>query len=95
MDSAVRKGFLTLSSKLQTKYSIQNIDGAELINAIFGQKGISKLEFKDKEGIRSLLSGMFSVFRNNYMHTLENTENNEISIILMINTLILMIDKLE
>ena len=95
-DSAVRKSFLTLTERLRSKYNIpKNKDGVELINLIFGKSGKSKINSSEKESLRDLLSGFYGVFRNDFMHTLQNKERTEISIIYMINTLLTILKDLE
>lgn len=95
LDSAVRKSFVLLSERLRNKYNIpKGVDGTELVNRVFGKKGESKLDDSERENFRNLLSGMYGLFRNDYMHN-SNDGEEALSIVHMINTLLLRIEKLE
>ena len=98
-DSAVRKCFIVLTEKLrQTFYIREEKDGENLVNLIFGKEGNERLKLseKEKQSIRNLISGFYSLYRNKYAH------NNIISdlpkarsIVEMANTIILEIDAIS
>lgn len=95
-DSAVRKAFLTLTERLRSKYKIsKDKDGLELISLIFGKNGISTIDIHEKESIRNLLSGLYGVFRNDFMHNLINKKKTEVSTIYMINTVLHLLNEIE
>ena len=96
LDSAVRKAFLTLTERLRTKYNIgKKRDGIDLINRIFGNSGCSKLTSSEKESMRNLLAGMYGIFRNDFMHSLNNKKETEISAIHMVNTILNLLDDID
>jgi hypothetical protein len=70
-DSAVRKAFVILKTRLARKYTIaDDLDGPELVNRIYGRAGHPLLQMTDSErqAARDLLSGLYGVFRNKYAH---------------------------
>jgi len=70
-DSAVRKGFIILKERMVKTFGADSSrDGRELVNQVFGQKGllVGKLEDSEREAMRNLLDGLFGVFRNAYGH---------------------------
>ena len=96
LDSAVRKSFLVLSHRLRKEFGVSTeIDGIELVNYIFGNKGVSTLPSKEKEAVRNLLAGMYGVFRNDFMHNLVNKKETEFATILMINTILKLMYNLD
>ncbi len=96
LDSAVRKAFLTLTERLRAKYNIgNNRDGLDLINQIFGKSGCSKLTSSEKESMRNLLAGIYGVFRNDFMHSLNNKRTTEVSTIYMVNTILNLLDDFD
>lgn len=98
-DSAVRKAFIILTEKLRSKFNIpQNTDGKDLINSIFGKSGQASIAMPSdhRESLRDLLSGMYGVFRNRYMHSNQVEWSYEADIIVgMINILIYRIDSID
>lgn len=96
LDSALRKGFLVLTTRLRTKYDMpKDKDGVDLVNSIFGKSGKSKTDIKEKESFRDLLSGLYGVFRNDYMHNLKMEKETEFAALLMINTMLFMLEKIK
>lgn len=91
-DSAVRKAFVVLTERLRKIFSQPpDIDGCELVNNIFGGKGIliNKIGKEERESLRNLLDGMYGTYRNKYMHNdLESNINEAEAIISMINLMI-------
>jgi len=71
-DSAVRKAFVILKTRLASKFSLsEKIDGPDLVNKIFGKASHSLLTLSKSErlAMRDLLAGMYGVFRNKYAHS--------------------------
>lgn len=70
-DSAIRKAFVILKSRLATRFGVdKTLDGADLVNRIFGTSGVlaSKLDGGERQAMRDLLAGLYGVFRNKYGH---------------------------
>lgn len=70
-DSVVRKSFVVLKTRLCRKYSIaETVDGAELINKIFGSNSsyFTDIDPKQKQAYRDLFAGLFGLIRNRYSH---------------------------
>lgn len=70
-DSAVRKAFVILKERLTKRFGASStLDGPELVNAIFGARGIAsdRMEDNERQAFRDLLSGLYGVFRNKYSH---------------------------
>ncbi len=71
LDSAVRKAFVLLKERLVRAFGAHpELDGPELVNAVFGQKGTlaGKIPDPDREAMRDLLAGLYRSFRNRYSH---------------------------
>jgi hypothetical protein len=70
-DSAIRKSFVILTERLRTVYSLPTgVDGAELVNLIFG-KAVDfhqSLDDRKRQAYRNLISGMYGVIRNKFVH---------------------------
>ena len=70
--AAVRESFSLLSERLRTLVGEmgRSEDGHDLVNRAFGSKGKfrDQLSESDMQGIRNLLDGLYSVFRNKYSH---------------------------
>ena len=69
-DSAIRKAFVILKSRLVTKFGVSpDCDGIDLVNAIFGKTGVATgLDASERQAMRDLLAGLYGVFRNVYGH---------------------------
>jgi hypothetical protein len=70
-DSAIRKAFVILKTRLCRKFGIdEKTDGEDLVNAIFGQKTphLSHLSPSEKAAYRNLFAGMFGLLRNRFAH---------------------------
>ena len=70
-DSAIRKAFVILKSRLVTRFGAdKTLDGADLVNRIFGTSGVlaSKPDGGERQAMRDLLAGLYGVFRNKYGH---------------------------
>jgi len=70
-DSAIRKAFVILKDRLVVAFRLsKKLDGAELVNTLFGKTGklASKLEDSERQAMRDLLAGLYGVFRNRYGH---------------------------
>ena len=71
LDSAIRKAFVILKERLVTKFGLSpTLDGADLVNAVFGTKGTlaGQIPDADRQAMRDLLAGLYGVFRNHYGH---------------------------
>jgi hypothetical protein len=71
LDSAVRKAFVILTARLRTLGGVtEPLDGAELVNKVFGKSAPSTLPLDDatRQGLRDLLAGLYSIYRNTYAH---------------------------
>ena len=71
LDSAVRRAFVLLKERLVRKFGLApELDGANLVNAVFGDRGVLAGQIPDPErqGMRDLLAGLYGVFRNRYGH---------------------------
>lgn len=73
--SALRKAFLILKSRLVQHYGVSDtLDGEDLVNKIFGKDGVltakatNKKEQEELLALRSVLSGLYGLFRNKYSH---------------------------
>jgi hypothetical protein len=96
LDSAVRKAFLTLTERLRSKYNIpKDKDGVDLVNLVFGKNGKSNIDGNEKESLRNLISGLYGVFRNDFMHNLTHRNKTEVSTIYMINTVLWILDEID
>lgn len=70
-DSAIRRAFVILKSRIVRSFNTPaNLDGVELVNHVFGGKGIlvSVVADADRQAYRDLLAGLYGVFRNKYSH---------------------------
>ncbi|MEW8252568.1 MAG: TIGR02391 family protein [Candidatus Thiodiazotropha sp.] len=70
-DSAIRKAFVVLKERICTKYDFSNdMDGADLINKLFGSSSeyFSEMHPKEKQAHRDLFAGLFGLVRNRYAH---------------------------
>lgn len=99
LDSAVRKAFVILTTRLASKFEIpDNIDGSELVNRIFGKTGKVALVLNENErqSMRDLLAGLYGLFRNKYAHRDEEITWYEVEAVLpMINFVLKEIDKIK
>jgi hypothetical protein len=70
-DSAIRKAFVVLKDRIVATYGVSSkLDGAELVNSVFGTKSAATSLPPDvKQSWRDLLVGMYGVLRNPYAHT--------------------------
>ena len=71
LDSAVRRAFVLLKERLVRKFGLApELDGANLVNAVFGDRGVLAGQIPDPErqAMRDLLAGLYGVFRNHYGH---------------------------
>ena len=71
LDSAVRKAFVILKERLAKKLGLApELDGADLVNAAFGGKGVlvGQISEAERQAMRDLLSGLYGVFRNYHGH---------------------------
>ncbi len=98
LDSAVRKAFVILKTRLMKHFNApDNLDGAELVNHIFGKKGSPGLPIDDskKQAFRDLLAGLYGVFRHNYAHNDSNPSWGETEAVLsMINFILKRLNQL-
>ncbi len=70
-DSAIRKAFIVLTSRLRTQFSLpEDRDGPELVNLVFGSKSTVALplDASQKQSYRDLFSGLYGTYRNKYAH---------------------------
>lgn len=70
-DSAIRKAFIVLTSRLRTQFSLpDDKDGPDLVNLAFGSKATVALPLdnSEKQSYRDLFSGLYGVYRNKYAH---------------------------
>jgi hypothetical protein len=70
-DSAIRKAFVILTSRLRATYNLPNArDGAKLANAIFGSDGAAAatLDASQRAAMRDFVAGLYGVYRNRYGH---------------------------
>lgn len=94
-DSAIRKAFVVLTSRLAARYGVPSgVDGLRLANEIFGASSTrSELKDADRQAMRDLLAGLYGVFRNKYGHEDHNCEWHEVEAIMtMVNALLLELD---
>lgn len=71
LDSAVRKAFVLLKERLVRTFGTnRDLDGRDLVNQIFGSKGIlaGRIPEPERESMRNFLDGLYGVFRNRYDH---------------------------
>lgn len=71
LDSAVRKAFVILKERMVTIFGLpHNLDGTDLVNAVFGRKGkvAEQVPPEEQQAVRNLLDGLYGVFRNLYGH---------------------------
>lgn len=88
LDSAIRKAFLVLKERLcKHLESPLDLDGAELVNRIFGtSSSIASLSASERQAFRDLLAGLYGIFRNRFAHHNESPSWGEAdAIISMIN----------
>jgi Protein of unknown function (Hypoth_ymh) len=95
-DSAVRKAFVILKNRIIKKFDLSSsLDGQDLANAVFGTKGVLPLAVPsgEREAMRYLLTGLYGVFRNKYMHEhIEGSWHEAEAVVSMVNVLLLRID---
>ena len=98
-DSAIRKAFVILKSRLVSKLKgSSNLDGADLVNRLFGKSGslTSILDDKERQAMRDLLAGLYGVFRNKYGHEdIEPPWHEADAVLSMINYILKRIDEYE
>lgn len=98
-DSAIRKVFVLLTDRIRRKFNIiEQIDGEELINRMFGAKNTVKLNIDDtkKQSMRNLLSGFYGIFRNKFAHNAVDPKQSEVKAVLeMANAILLEIELIE
>ncbi|CAG0971379.1 hypothetical protein METP3_01509 [Methanosarcinales archaeon] len=96
LDSAVRKAFVILKERMIRTFGMSSdLDGRDLVNQIFGNKGYlaGKIPDPERESMRNLLDGLFGAFRNKYGHEDVKPEWYEVEAILsMINWVLKRID---
>jgi hypothetical protein len=71
LDSAIRRAFVILKERLVKRFELnQNLDGSELVNAVFGKTGVlaGRIPEWEQRGMRDLLNGLYGMFRNPYGH---------------------------
>lgn len=71
LDSAIRKAFVILKERLVHSFVLApDLDGADLVNAIFGSKGClaGRIPEPERHAMRDLLAGLYGIFRNRYGH---------------------------
>ena len=97
LDSAVRKAFVILKDRLTKTFDLsQDIDGKDLVNQIFGNRGYlaGKIPEAERESMRNFLDGLYGLFRNRYSHAEIESEWYEVETILSaINWSLKQIDK--
>ena len=84
-DSAIRKAFVILKSRLCRKFSLdESQDGAKLINTIFAQNSphIPELNDGEKQAYRDYFAGLFGLLRNKYAHNDKEPTFTEIDSVL-------------
>ena len=98
-DSAIRKVFVLLTDRIRRKFNvIEQIDGEELINKIFGGKNTLNLNIDDntRQSLRNLLSGFYGIFRNKFAHNAIEPKQSEVKAVLeMANAILLEIELIE
>lgn len=70
-DSAIRKAFTLLKTRLTSTYGLPtSIDGEDLVNKLYGSSGLTsdKLDPNLRAPVRNLIAGLYGVFRNKYAH---------------------------
>ncbi|MHA1981873.1 MAG: TIGR02391 family protein [Promethearchaeota archaeon] len=96
-DSAIRKAFVILKSRLVSKLNGPgNLDGADLVNHLFGKDGYlaAVIDKTEKQAMRDLLAGLYGVFRNKYGHQDIKAPRHETDAVLsMINYVLKRIDE--
>jgi hypothetical protein len=97
-DSAVRKAFVILRARLKAGFGIhEELDGADLVNRIFGRSGHPSLLLgePERQAYRDLLSGLYGVFRNRYAHRDDGGSWYEADAVLsMVNCVLKQLDSL-
>jgi hypothetical protein len=76
-DSAIRKVFVVLKTRLCQKFSIgEDVDGVHLVNQIFGPKSVHlpDLSPAEKQNYRDLFAGLFGLLRNRFAHNNEHPD---------------------
>jgi hypothetical protein len=71
LGDALRAGFVMLTDRLRSAFALpHDVDGRDLVNAIFGAKGIlaQHMDQSEREAIRNLLDGLYGVHRNRVAH---------------------------
>jgi hypothetical protein len=76
-DSAIRKVFVVLKTRLCQKFSIsEDVDGVHLVNEIFGAKSshLPDLLPAERQTYRDLFAGLFGLLRNRFAHNNEHPD---------------------
>jgi hypothetical protein len=71
LDSAVRKAFVILSSRLRSRFGVPpGIDGEKMINHLLSDQGLltSRLQNDERVAMRNILAGLYSLLRNKFGH---------------------------
>ncbi len=99
-NDGIMQGFLVLTERLRfTFQQAKSLDGIELVNKIFGKN--SKITFSKEysnkiDSIRDLLSGLYGVIRNKYMHSKVEPNGAEFSATIeMLNYILINLDKMR
>jgi uncharacterized protein (TIGR02391 family) len=95
--AAVQQVFTLFEDRIRKRIDAgPDLYGQSLINAAFGKKGVLIYGETpaEREGIRNLLSGAYSTFRNPHMHRLmEDDEKTVLAIITLVDLLIKIVDE--
>lgn len=70
-DSAIRKAFVILKSRLCKKFSLsEQLDGPDLVNQLFGRGSshLQEMEAGKRQALRDLFAGLFGLLRNEFAH---------------------------
>jgi len=98
-DSAIRKGFVILKERMKKKFGTkEKIDGSDLVNKIFGNKGlvVGYIEEDERQALRNLLDGAYGIFRNKYGHDdVEASWQETEAVISLINWSLIRIDSIN
>ena len=98
-DSAIRKAFVLLTDRIRRKFNVlEQLDGEDLINRIFGGKSTIQMNLDDntKQSLRNLLSGFYGIFRNKFAHNIVEPKQSEVKAVLeMANAILLEIELIE
>jgi uncharacterized protein (TIGR02391 family) len=91
-DSAVRDAFAVVENRLRLKAGVSSKEtGVQLVNRLLGKNGAfaGTLDDNVREGYRSFFVGAFTLFRNNFAHTIVDPEPAEGAELLLLANLLL------